>query len=110
VNRLSLTPSRQRLVDLMHEIGFGRIENFTVVNGDPLWEPIPCVVKNILLGKSTETVSRPQRSDYALKQRLIDLFALFDQEQNLEVLRIDIQHGLPLRLLISGGKGTQFPT
>ena len=48
----SLSPARQRLVELMQEINFGRIEAFDVCGGEPVLEPAPRVLRDFLLGKT----------------------------------------------------------
>ena len=42
-----LSRSRQRLVELMQEINFGRIEEIEVRDGEPVFDPFPQVIRVI---------------------------------------------------------------
>lgn len=39
--KASLTPARRRLLELMQEINFGRIEGLAVRGGEPVLDPPP---------------------------------------------------------------------
>jgi len=41
VTKAALTPARKRLVELMQEVNYGRIEELRVENGEPVFDPRP---------------------------------------------------------------------
>jgi hypothetical protein len=43
VTKAALTPARKRLIELMQEINYGRIESLMVRNGEPVFDPPPMV-------------------------------------------------------------------
>jgi len=99
MNATTLSSARQRLVRLMQQIHFGCIENLRVTHGDPLWHPPPGVTRDVVIGRQGSP-HRPTSDDFALKQKVINLFALFDDRQELDVARLEVQDGLPFRIAI----------
>ena len=49
----SLPPARRRLLTLMQELNFGWIENLSVQDGDPVFDPPPTVVRQVKFGATT---------------------------------------------------------
>jgi hypothetical protein len=84
----------------MQELDFGRIERLMVVDGEPLFNPKPHVVRIVALEK--ETGLRPERSraNFALKGTLRELFRYLDILDRPAMVSITVQHGLPVRLTI----------
>jgi hypothetical protein len=96
----SLSKARQRLVEVMQEMGFGRIEGLVVRQGEPILEPVPRVVLEIKFGG--ENGPRPERSatDFPLKARVTELFREFDRLGDLTVEILEVKHGLPFRMTL----------
>ncbi len=92
---LSLSPGRRRLLRLMQQLNFGRIEGLSIRGGEPVFDPMPKIV--IEHKFAAENGPRPEasRSDFALKNQYLDLFRLFDRlmDQNFTMLRV--LHGTP---------------
>ena len=95
-----LSPARQRLVELMQEINFGRIEDLDVRDGEPVVVPAPRVVRDIVFGKDNAPNKARCWRDFALKDQVIEMFDFFDQERSLRVERLVVQNGLPLRMTV----------
>lgn len=104
MNISSLSAARQRLVQLMQQIVFGSIKNLRVERGDPSWDSPPEVIRDLVLGKANDS-HQPVSEDFALKQKIVDLFDLFDNRQTLNIERIDVQGGLPFRVTIREAVG-----
>lgn len=102
-NKRSLSPGRQRLVEMMQEINFGRVEALVVRGGEPVLDPPPRVVRDFLLGKTNAAHQARDRDDFVLKDPVIELFDLFDQERSVTVENLVIQNGLPVRMSVVGG-------
>jgi hypothetical protein len=88
----------------MTEVNFGRVENLIIEHGDPQWTPPPRVLRTIRFGK--ETGARQERilGDFVLKQEHIELLSLFDELGAGTIVRLEIQHGLPMHLLVEQGQ------
>ena len=93
----SLTPARRRLVALVRQLQFGRIENLVIAGGDPDWSESPRVVCEEKLGAAAVPVS-PAADDFELKAQWADLFRRFDLMAEGVVERLDVQNALPFRV------------
>jgi hypothetical protein len=87
---------RQRLVELMQQINFGRIEGLVVRDGEPLLkDPEPKVFREIKFGGDNVPRAEAGAGDYALKAQVIELFEHFDRLRNGRIEVLTIKHGLP---------------
>ena len=96
----ALSQPRRRLVELMQELNFGRLENLRVVDGEPVLDSQVRVVQELKFGG--ENGARPEREthDFALKLQYCELFATLDRLQHAQIEVLEIKHGLPFRMLI----------
>jgi hypothetical protein len=96
----SLPPERRHLLKLMQQINFGRIENLTVRNGQPVLSPPPRIVHEMKFG--AETGPRPElgTADFLLKRQAVELFEFFDERPNGVIAVLDIKRGLPFRAIV----------
>jgi len=94
----SLSPSRKILVELMHELNFGQIENLHVRCGEPCFSPTPIVAKDIVFGKSNGAHAEWDGEDFALKKQVVELFDWFEMTGNSLVYLLIIQNGLPVKM------------
>lgn len=99
-SKSSLAPPRQRLVELMQRLGYGRIEDLEVRGGEPAFEPAPRVIQEIKIGG--ENGPRPElaRDDFALKSQVTEFFGHLGRLGQGVVKVIEVKHGLPFRLVI----------
>ena len=88
-----LTPTRQRFIELMREVGYGRIHGLVIRDGEPVLTPRPHITLSHKFGGDH---GRPRTGDLALKQAHIDLFRLFDEIGNGTINELTITNGLPL--------------
>ncbi len=97
-SKSSLTRPQQRLVELMQQINFGRIEDLLVQNGEPVFNPAPRVIRKLKVG--ADNSPRPEYSfdDFLLRQQTEELLSAIEQMGDGEVLVIDVRHGLPFSL------------
>jgi len=89
-----LSPARKRLIDLMREIGYGRIYGLTIRDGEPVLSPRPHVSLSHKFGGDHGRA--PRSGDPALKQAHFDLLLLFDEIGNGTIDELTITNGLPL--------------
>ena len=99
-NKRSLSAGRKRLLELMQQINFGRIDGISVRNGEPVFEPSPRVIHEIKFGG--ENGPRPEFGieDFVLKAQVVELFDRLDDLGNGRVGSLEIKHGLPFRMSI----------
>jgi len=109
----SLSPARRRLVDVLRDLHFGRIEGLAIAGGEPQFDPPhtpPTIVRTIRLPAETES-PEPSRSDFPLKRPILDLLLQFDRHQAGVILRLECRHGLPCLVeFVAGSAANAGPT
>lgn len=101
VTKAALTPARKRLVELMQEINYGRIEGLRVQNGEPVFDPLPTVLRLFLFGKDNGPNESRGNDGFALKKKVAELFEVFDRERSLSIQELMIDNGLPVRMTVA---------
>lgn len=96
-----LTPARTRLLLLMHEVGFGRIEGWDVLDGDPVLDPPPTVKRIHQFGRSAAPPLADNRQGLILKRRVQELLEVFDREGSLHIEELKIEDGLPVMMVVT---------
>jgi hypothetical protein len=99
VTKEALSPARRRLVELMQEINYGRIEELQIQDGEPVFNPPPIVLRQFLFGKENGPNANRGVDSFALKKKVAELFEMFDREPSLSIQELIIDNGLPLRML-----------
>lgn len=90
-----LSPSRQRLVRLMQQVNFGRIESLLVVRGDPVFKPAPRTIQAIKLGGDNGPRQESALRDFRLAAEVLDMLERLNQLDDGRIERLDVRHGLP---------------
>jgi len=101
VTKASLTPARKRLVELMQEVNYGRIEELQVQDGEPVFDPPPTVLRLFLFGKDNGPNESRGNDGFALKRKVAELFEVFDRERSLSIQELMIDNGLPVRMTVA---------
>jgi hypothetical protein len=101
IPKSSLSPGRRRLVELMQSITFGRIEGLTMLNGEPVLDPPPRVVREIKFGGENGPRRELDTDDFLLKSQVVELFQHFDQVGDGYIDVLEVKHGLPFRMLLT---------
>ena len=97
--RSSLTPAQNQLLHLIEELAFGRIEQLSIHNGEPCYDPAPHIVQEIKLGSETERRPDQSNPDLTLKKEFLELFSALAR-LNDGVVVIEVRHGAPFRIII----------
>jgi hypothetical protein len=100
VTKSSLNPGQRRTLEIIQELGFGRIERLSIRDGQPSYDyPAPRVFQEIKLGSECDRhlVSNP--ADFTLTKQF---GSLFNQLSRLRegIVDIEVRHGLPFRLVV----------
>src|ERR1017187_4369411 len=99
----SLSPARKRLIDVLHALQFGRIENLSIAAGEPQFDDPPTIIRTIKLPAEAGTAG-PCLPDFALKQPTLDLLLYFDSYQTGVVRRLECRFGQPCLVeIVAGG-------
>lgn len=101
VTKATLTPARKRLLELMQEINYGRIEKLHVRDGEPVFDPPPTVLRLFLFGKDNGPNESRGNDGFALKKKVAELFEVFDRERSLSIQELMIDNGLPVRMTVA---------
>lgn len=86
---------RRQLIEAMQRINFGRIEQLSIHDSEPILRSPAKEVITFKLKSELDARSELLAADFSLKQEVIALFDIFDSVRSGVIERIDIKHGLP---------------
>jgi hypothetical protein len=95
-----LSPSRRRLLELMQQYNFCRIENIEIRDGQPVFEPPPRVIQDIKLGAENGPRPELEKDDFLLRAPIIELFEHLNKLGDGRIALIEVKFGLPFRLTV----------
>ena len=93
-----LSAPQLSLLEIMREHQFGRIENMSVRNGQPILDPNVKVVRIARLGGGRAGRSSFAGNEFELKRPVPALFEELARLQNGTVISLEFRHGLPFLL------------
>ena len=93
----TLSPAQQRITNRMREMGFGKIRNLSIINGEPILKGATITTRRKL--------TKPEamfkfKSDSELSTEHFELFRTINEIQNGIIACLEVQHGLPCHLEI----------
>lgn len=98
LTRDGLSPNVQRLVDLLADVGFGTIENLVVRAGEPYFDPPPRIYRTV---KFKSAADKPQtHADGEIKNQTLHLIQELRRVGDGEVQRLEVQAGLPFKMVV----------
>lgn len=100
-----ITPDQRKLVDIMSECQFGRIEHFDFRDGQPLFGPETRIVRVAHLGGGESGAKVPNGEEFELKQAVRDLFDELARLNNGTIVRLEVKRGLPCLLETTSATG-----
>ncbi|MBF0437134.1 MAG: hypothetical protein HQL77_17450 [Magnetococcales bacterium] len=95
-----LSVPQKRLLVLMMEIQFGRIEGLVVTNGDPIIQKGSIVVREVKFGASDSNNTTAPDRDFSLKSQVIEMFEYLQRMRTGMVDVLEIKNGLPFRMSV----------
>jgi len=95
-----LSAPQQRLLALMGEIRFGRIEGLLVRNGMPVFDPNLIVFREIKFGGESSSTRPDPSADFAIKAQAAEMFEHLQRMGNGLVEYLEIKNGLPFRMSV----------
>ncbi len=100
ISKSDLPEANSRLVELMQQLNFGRIEGLPVRGGRPVLDPPPRIIREIKIGGDNGPRPEALGYDFALKAQHVELFAHLADLGECTVVVLEVKHGLPFRLLV----------
>jgi hypothetical protein len=95
----SLPAPRQRLLEIIQRIAYGKILGLSIVKGEPVLSPPPRIIRDIKLGAGDNRLGvKLDTVDFELKREHLDLFEHFQALGNGTVESIEVRGGLPFRI------------
>lgn len=98
VSKSSLSAAQGRLVELLQNLNFGRIEGLHVKAGEPKFEPAPRVLRKLKIGGDNGPRSETNLQDFWLKQQTVEMLEVIAEFGEGEVLSIEVKYGLPFAM------------
>ncbi len=95
VTKSSLSLQRQRLIALMQRLNFGRIEQLHIQDGEPVFDPLPRVIRKTRFGGDNGPNAMTRSEDFVLKGQVREFLAQLDVLGNVTILTLEVKHGLP---------------
>ena len=92
-----MTAAQRRLLRIMTESQYGRIENFLVRAGQPLLDPGVKIVRVAILGGESSGTA-VHGDQFELKKAVRDPFDELERLDNGTVIRLEFKRGLPCLL------------
>jgi hypothetical protein len=96
-----LSARRAGLLELMQSINFGRIEGLAVLDGEPVLDPPPRVIREVKFGGENGPRPELDAGNFLLKTQVVELFQHFDHLGDGTIDVLEIKHGLPFRMLVA---------
>lgn len=96
-----LSARRASLLGLMQTINFGRIEGLAVLDGEPVLDPPPRVIREVKFGGDNGPRPELGTANFLLKTQVLELFQHFDRLGDGTIEVLEIKHGLPFRMLVA---------
>ena len=93
-----LTAAQRRLLQIMREHRFGRVENMRVQAGQPVLDASLKIVRVVRLGAEGSPTHFPIGDEFELKQCVLDLFEELTTLRNGTIVKLEFRHGLPCLL------------
>ena len=100
-SKQEISAPRRRLLELMQDVNFGRIEGLQVRDGEPVLDPMPTKLRLFLFGKDNKPNVSRVNDRFTLKKNVLELFEVFDRERSLSIQELMIDDGLPVRMIVA---------
>jgi hypothetical protein len=94
ISKSSLTEAQGRLVELLQNLNFGRIEGLRVKAGEPTFEPAPRLIQKLKMGGENGPRRETVLPDFWLKAQTIEMLEAIARIGDGQVLAIEVKNGL----------------
>jgi hypothetical protein len=95
-----LSVARQRLIRLLQNTNFGKIESLAFEGGEPVFEKSVRRQREVKFGSENGSRAEDCLTDFELKQQVLELFDFFDEKRDGVIELLEVRNGLPFRMVI----------
>ncbi|MGC3971111.1 MAG: hypothetical protein QM775_28375 [Pirellulales bacterium] len=95
ITKSQLSVPRQKLLELMQKLNFGRFQQLRLEQGEPVLNPPPLVVQDLKMGGNNDPRVEIHLRNFTLKQAHVELFHHFDAIQDGVIDEMEVRAGLP---------------
>ncbi|HRT22106.1 MAG TPA: hypothetical protein P5318_18510 [Candidatus Hydrogenedentes bacterium] len=95
-----LTRARRNLLEQMQALNFGRIRNIQVIGGEPRFTPMTKIERQIRFGGDNQPRPEAALEDFALKDKVVELFDAIERLGDGLILKLEIKGGLPFDMTV----------
>jgi hypothetical protein len=99
--KLDLSHDQRRLVALLQEIRYGRIERLLVRDGEPVLSGIRWK-RTVKIGGDNAAHPCTDATDFALRREVVHFFRALTELGDAELTDIEIRNGLPFAFAVCG--------
>ena len=103
MSRRALHPSQLDLLNIIEQLGFGRIGGIRIRDGKPWFGQMPEIVQEVKLDSDPEPRNKQCNDDYALKSEFERLFYQLNRLRD-GIVDVEVRHSLPFKLAVSRGR------
>jgi hypothetical protein len=96
-----LRPAERRLVTVMRQLGYGRIECIRIDGGQLVLDPWPTVVRSIKFGSATPNQPDDKPDECALKKQIAEFLAQVRCVDDGVIRILEVRGGLPFSMEIA---------
>ncbi|MDD5699546.1 MAG: hypothetical protein PHH77_13110 [Victivallaceae bacterium] len=94
-----LSVPQWKLVELMRQVGYGRINNLTVEKGRLVFSPESSIERDLKLGANDSLPATGD--DFVLKKKVSDFFDQLGEIKDGFIRKIEIRGGLPIQMQVT---------
>jgi hypothetical protein len=97
MKRTCLESGQRRTLSIIENLGFGRIERLSILDGEPCYDPPPRIVQVLKL--AADQGRAPRNSPDTIEKTFQELFTALSRLR-VGVVDIEVRHGLPFRMTL----------
>jgi hypothetical protein len=95
-----LSPSEQRFLQAMTELGYGRLESLRIERGELILDPWPSTVRHVKFSAARSASANDLPAEFELKKQVAEFFEYVRSVETGEIRTLELQHGLPFSMEI----------
>jgi hypothetical protein len=104
VSTRDLTPSERHFLDVIQQLGFGRLECLRIERGRLILDPWPTTAREVkFCARGNQRDSDAE--DFTLKQQVVELFEYVRSTEIGQIRKLEIKNGLPFSMEVEHQPG-----
>jgi hypothetical protein len=102
-----LSPARQTLVRVCQAINHGSIEGLKVRISEPVFDPMPVLLRDVKLDSDGESRPEAGLSDFVVSAEVLRLMRLVDEMKCGTIRHVEVRAGIPRRIVVESRRPEQ---